>query len=230
MVQQKMMMPPPTNDVEAQQQTMTKFMMVFMGLMFYKLPSGLCVYFIASSIWGLTERQLLPKKKTDAASPDGEQPPGRGKSGVPKPRSPKDGGNGNGGTIQRVRNWWADVLEQASKNPRKIERGKKRTLSLDTSPAGLTHSNRLPGSGLLTVIAADLCPKPASPSVVGRGLGHTMAEDCWNGRICVPRINARWRVGGGKANLKLIRLVTATHIFVSEGRGGKGWSARLEIT
>ena len=43
------------------QQKMMKYMMVFMGLMFYKVASGLCLYFIASSLWGIAERKLLPK-------------------------------------------------------------------------------------------------------------------------------------------------------------------------
>jgi YidC/Oxa1 family membrane protein insertase len=35
-----------------------------MGLMFYSVPAGMCIYFIASSLWGLAERKLLPKPKT----------------------------------------------------------------------------------------------------------------------------------------------------------------------
>jgi YidC/Oxa1 family membrane protein insertase len=37
-----------------------KYMMFFMALMFFKVPCGLCVYFIASSLWGIAERLLLP--------------------------------------------------------------------------------------------------------------------------------------------------------------------------
>jgi YidC/Oxa1 family membrane protein insertase len=48
---------------------MMKYMMVFFGLMFYKVAAGLCLYFIASSAWGFAERKLLPKKKP------GELPP-----------------------------------------------------------------------------------------------------------------------------------------------------------
>jgi YidC/Oxa1 family membrane protein insertase len=62
-VQQKMTMPPPTDEQTAMTQKLMKYMMVFMGLMFYKVAAGLCLYFIASSIWGFTERKLLPKKK-----------------------------------------------------------------------------------------------------------------------------------------------------------------------
>ena len=40
-----------------------KYMMVFMGFMFFKVPSGLCLYFIVSSLWGIGERKFLPKSK-----------------------------------------------------------------------------------------------------------------------------------------------------------------------
>ncbi len=59
--QQKMFMPPPTDEQSAMQQKMMKYMMVFMGLIFFKVASGLCIYFIASSLWGLAERQFMPK-------------------------------------------------------------------------------------------------------------------------------------------------------------------------
>jgi YidC/Oxa1 family membrane protein insertase len=29
--------------------------------MFFKVASGLCIYFIVSSLWGLVERRFLPK-------------------------------------------------------------------------------------------------------------------------------------------------------------------------
>jgi YidC/Oxa1 family membrane protein insertase len=63
LVQQKLMTPPAMDEQQEMQQKMMKYMMVFMGLAFYKVAAGLCVYFIASSLWGLTERKLLPKAK-----------------------------------------------------------------------------------------------------------------------------------------------------------------------
>ena len=63
-----MFMPPPTTDEMAMQQKMMNFMMIFMGFLFYRVPAGLCVYFIASSAWGMSERKLLeflPEKKVD---------------------------------------------------------------------------------------------------------------------------------------------------------------------
>lgn len=67
-IQQKMFMPPPTDDQAKMQQNMMTFMMLFMGLLFFKVASGLCLYFIASSIWGVAEKQLLPKKKDGAGT------------------------------------------------------------------------------------------------------------------------------------------------------------------
>src|SRR5262249_30373064 len=62
-IQQKMIMLPPTSEQEAMQQKMMKYMMVFIGVMFYKVPAGLCLYFIASALWSVAERKLLPKSQ-----------------------------------------------------------------------------------------------------------------------------------------------------------------------
>ena len=40
---------------------MMKDSMSCMGILFFKVASGLCRYFIASSLWGVCERKLLPK-------------------------------------------------------------------------------------------------------------------------------------------------------------------------
>ena len=49
-------------------QKVMQFMMIFMAFMFFKVASGLCLYFIASSIWGIVERSLLAPPK----GPDGQ--------------------------------------------------------------------------------------------------------------------------------------------------------------
>ncbi len=59
--QQKMFMPPPADEQAAMQQKIMQWMMLFMGVLFFKVASGLCLYFIASSLWGVAERKLLPK-------------------------------------------------------------------------------------------------------------------------------------------------------------------------
>ncbi len=63
LLQQKMFMPPATDEQTKMQQQMMTMMTVFMGIMFYKVPAGLCLYFITSSLWGICERKLLPKPK-----------------------------------------------------------------------------------------------------------------------------------------------------------------------
>ncbi len=61
LVQQKMFMPPPTDEQQRITQKIMTYMMVFMGVLFFKVPAGLCIYFITSSLWGIIERKLLPK-------------------------------------------------------------------------------------------------------------------------------------------------------------------------
>jgi YidC/Oxa1 family membrane protein insertase len=61
LIQQKMFMPPPTDEQQRITQKIMTYMMVFMGVLFFKVPAGLCVYFITSSTWGIIERKLLPK-------------------------------------------------------------------------------------------------------------------------------------------------------------------------
>lgn len=85
LVTQKMAMPEPTNEQAAMQQKMMKYMTVFMGLLFYKVASGLCLYFIASSLWGIGERKLLPKAKpADGSTAALSTGPSKGGNGGPK--------------------------------------------------------------------------------------------------------------------------------------------------
>lgn len=105
LVQQKMFMPPPTDDQAKFQQSMMKFMMIFMGLIFFKVASGLCLYFIASSLWGVAERKLLPKTSPPVSDdrPRATKPapakPGRRMPSDAKPtmpRTPRAGSNHDG--------------------------------------------------------------------------------------------------------------------------------------
>ena len=119
--QTKLFSPPPTTpEAEMQQKTM-KFMMIFMAAMFYKVPSGLGIYFITSSLWSIGERLLLPKvshaapaKKTEEEIETGGA---RGRGGP--------GGRGHGGNgpapakkpPSALGQFWEKVLEDARKNP-----------------------------------------------------------------------------------------------------------------
>src|SRR5690606_34326940 len=62
-IQQKLFMPPATTPEQEAQYKMMNFMMLFMGIFFYHVPAGLCLYFIASSLWSIAERTLLSKTK-----------------------------------------------------------------------------------------------------------------------------------------------------------------------
>jgi YidC/Oxa1 family membrane protein insertase len=72
MVQQKLFAPPAVTEEAKMQQKVMNFMTIFMGVLFYKVPAGLCIYFITSSLWGIAERKFLVKSKpkTDAAPPE----------------------------------------------------------------------------------------------------------------------------------------------------------------
>ena len=63
LMQQKLFTPPAVDDQQKMMQKMMTFMMFFMGILFFKVPAGLCLYFITSSMWGIIERKLLPKPK-----------------------------------------------------------------------------------------------------------------------------------------------------------------------
>ena len=56
-----MFMPPATDEQQAAQYKMMNMMTLFMGALFWHQPSGLCIYFIASSLWSIAERMLLGK-------------------------------------------------------------------------------------------------------------------------------------------------------------------------
>jgi YidC/Oxa1 family membrane protein insertase len=114
--QQKFLMPPPTDEQQEMQQKMMKYMMIFMGLMFYKMAAGLCVYFIVSTAWGLTERKLLPKAKpvgSTTAPPTPSSGPNRNGTGRSKPRGLKE--PAANGMMKKVQDIWNEILEQAKK-------------------------------------------------------------------------------------------------------------------
>ena len=74
MWQQKVMMPPAMDEQQAMQQKMMKYMMLFFAILFFKVAAGLCLYFIATSIWSVAERKLLPRSdKKPAASKEAAQ-------------------------------------------------------------------------------------------------------------------------------------------------------------
>jgi YidC/Oxa1 family membrane protein insertase len=127
-LQQKMFTPPPTDEQQEAQQKMMTYMMVFMGFMFYKVAAGLCIYFVASSLWGLCERKLLPKTKTgqqpllaSANGPDvskvDSNSNGKSAKNLRKELANKaqEKANTEKTALDRWRDWFNDILKQAEK-------------------------------------------------------------------------------------------------------------------
>ena len=86
LVQTKLFSPPATTPEAEMQQKIMKYMMIFMAFMFYKVPSGLGIYFITSSLWSIGERLLLPKiTKSSPVVEGGDE------------KNPPTGGGGKGG-------------------------------------------------------------------------------------------------------------------------------------
>ncbi len=110
LVQTKLFAPPATTpEAEMQQKTM-KYMMVFMAVMFYKVPAGLGLYFITSSLWSIGERLLLPKITHDVDPADGkEDDKGREKPDSPPPAPPKPSTG--------LAKFWTKILDEARKDP-----------------------------------------------------------------------------------------------------------------
>lgn len=117
--QTKLFSPPATTPEQEMQQSIMKYMMVFMAFMFYKVPSGLGVYFITSSLWQIGERKLLPKvaaKSVPPAGTDDSAPPRGGGGG-----GGKGGPGGNGAPPAKPPGKFAQflekVLDEAKKDP-----------------------------------------------------------------------------------------------------------------
>lgn len=109
-VQQKMFTPPPTSEEQAMTYKMMNFMMIAIGFMFYRVPAGLCLYFISSSLWGICERTLLKKQvNADGTVVEDDEPETASKPAAKeeksKPKKPP-------GFLERLR----EAADQAAQN------------------------------------------------------------------------------------------------------------------
>jgi YidC/Oxa1 family membrane protein insertase len=118
LIQQKIMTPPAADEQQAMQQKMMRWMTLLFLAFFYKVPAGLCIYWIGSILWSLTERKLIPKPSVAGAAPSAPAQ-GKGTGGGPsargKARPAKTAKEDGNGTIRKVSDWWAEVLKQAKK-------------------------------------------------------------------------------------------------------------------
>jgi YidC/Oxa1 family membrane protein insertase len=139
--QTKLFAPPATTpEAEMQQKTM-KFMMVVMAVMFYKVPSGLGIYFITSSLWSIGERLLLPKITHASLTPAGEGSAEAGKDAATKGKS---GPGGNGPAPAKkppgaFSQFMERILEEARKDPtyrKMVEQREEKESSQERKPDG----------------------------------------------------------------------------------------------
>jgi YidC/Oxa1 family membrane protein insertase len=122
LMQQKLLAPPPTNEEQEMQQKTMQIMMGVMALFFYKVAAGLCLYFIASSLWGVCERKLLPKKKPVAAIAAPVPETAIQAKGTKNARDKKKAERREKAEkaeeptlTNRLKKWWKDLLDSASK-------------------------------------------------------------------------------------------------------------------
>lgn len=124
-LQQKWFMPPPTTEEQEVQQKTTMVMTCVMGLMFYKVAAGMCLYFIASSLWSLAERKLLPKKKHLPSAEPATETAVKSETATPKVESSKRKSTrqikeapkptGFAKTMDDLKKWFEDLQKRASK-------------------------------------------------------------------------------------------------------------------
>jgi YidC/Oxa1 family membrane protein insertase len=119
MLYQQVKMMPKSDDPQVQsQQKMMKFMMILFGLFFYKVAAGLCLYFIASSLWGLMERKFMPKPVKPEEVGDAPAGPGPNGSGFNGGRNEEKDDQPPGWWGRKKLHWkekWKDLLENAQK-------------------------------------------------------------------------------------------------------------------
>ncbi len=123
-IQQHLTMPPALSEEQAQQQKVMKYMVVLMGVFFYRVPSGLSLYFICSTAWALLERQFIPKPKVTPVSSGG--------AGVSPKSDDSPSSNGDGG------GWWArmkaDAETRLKEAQEKADQGARRQIRNDPQP------------------------------------------------------------------------------------------------
>ncbi|RMG04040.1 MAG: hypothetical protein D6741_01600, partial [Planctomycetota bacterium] len=102
-----------------------------MGILFYKVASGLCLYFIASSAWGMAERKLLPKasaKSTEKKPPTTQAESPAKRSGTRATRAKADGKPNP--TVQKITKWLDEIASpqgrQDTSKPQRKKRNRKR--------------------------------------------------------------------------------------------------------
>jgi len=114
-------------------------MMLVMAVFFYKMAAGMCLYFIASTAWGLTERKLIKRKNaaggTTTLSLTSIPPTGPSTSGAKVAPAPPPTG---GGFLSRLKAKMEEI-QQSSDTTRQIRNDPK---AGQTPPNGTKPTNK----------------------------------------------------------------------------------------
>lgn len=97
---QKLMSPAAMSEEQEMQMKMMNWMTPFFALAFYWIASGLCIYFIVSSAWGMIERKFVKKAKEQAIAFD---------------KDDSENGNSKGGIRSKLGEMWRDLQSKADK-------------------------------------------------------------------------------------------------------------------
>jgi YidC/Oxa1 family membrane protein insertase len=134
LVQQKILMPKATDEQTQMTQNMMQIMTVVMGVLFFKVPSGLCIYFITSSLWSLAERKLVkrlvPPKPAAAAATSAVAAPATatlpaGKKGSKKPEKAQPQGR-MAARLAELREMLDKPAVRSATQRRDVDKNKKR--------------------------------------------------------------------------------------------------------
>ena len=172
-IQQKKSMPEDMSDEQRQQYQIMKFMTGFMVIMFYKIPAGLSLYFIVSSLWGLAERRLV-KKHIDARAAD------RAAGKVQKPKAKRR----RAGVGWRCGGSACCAKHQRSSSP---SRRYAVTLQVDDTIVALSSASG-PGGRAIVRLSG-----PRSLEVAQAVFRDSDAGDCrgiFTGQLVLPEIDA----------------------------------------
>ncbi len=128
LVQQKLFMPPPTDEQQEIQQKMMNVMTIMFAVMFWHVPAGLCIYFVASSLWSIGERKLLGSDVLTKNVKLEEAEPPAGKRGQKKKAPAEAETSQPRGLMARLMDAAEQAKEQAEQNRRsgQKKKGKRR--------------------------------------------------------------------------------------------------------
>ena len=124
LLQQKLFMPPATDEQTRLQQKMMSYMTLIMGLFFFRVPAGLCIYFITSSLWGIAERIIV--KRTLPKTPHFDQSVIDGTVHSANGKKDSAGQKGGSGSSESLADKLRNRIKPTEEPPKTLPRDRKR--------------------------------------------------------------------------------------------------------